>query len=163
MALRLSWYLATTLISHYVASFVQISLHYLVGHRTLGGPLNKRHVFEHHGIYSGSAVLSETYSDNEKDASVYYVVPAVLLVSLAYLVLPLDIFVVHVLALATSFSAHVYLHIQYHLSDPLLKRARWFQQKRRLHLLHHRDMGKNYAVIEFCWDKVFGTYQAVER
>jgi hypothetical protein len=34
----------------------------------------------------------------------------------------------------------------------LLQRLGWFQQKRRPH-----------AVIEFGWDKVFGTYQAVER
>jgi hypothetical protein len=163
MALTLSTYLATILITHYVASFIQISLHYLIGHRALGGVLYQRHVFEHHGIYSGSALLSETYSDDEKDASVYYVVPAALLVSLAYLVLPLDLFVVHTVSLATSFAAHVYLHIHYHLTDFFLERFDWFQQKRRLHLVHHTNMGKNYAVIEFGWDKVFGTFQAVER
>ena len=163
MALRLAGYLAMILLSHYIASFVQISLHYVLGHRTLGGLFHQRHVYEHHGIYSGSALLSETYSDKEKDASVYYIIPAALLVSLAYLTLPLDLFIVHVLSLATSFAAHVYLHHQYHLRSPFLKRFGWFQQKRRLHLLHHRDMQKNYAVIEFGWDRVFGTFQAVER
>lgn len=89
MTRTLSWYLATIVISHYVASFIQISLHYLLGHQTLGGLLYQKR--------------------------------------------------------------------------PLLQRFGWFQQRRRLHLLHHTDLGKNYAVIEFGWDKVFGTYQAVER
>lgn len=162
MALTLAGYLAMILLSHYIASFVQISFHYLVGHRALGGLLNQRHVFEHHGICSEHALLSKTYSDEEKDASRFYIIPAVFVVSLAYLILPLDLFVVHVLSLATSSAAHVYLHIQYHLKNPLLKRFGWFQQKRRLPLLHHQDMGKNYAVIEFGWDRVFGTYQAVD-
>jgi hypothetical protein len=163
MLRTLSLYLATILISHYIASLVQISLHYLVGHRTTGGFLYQRHVFEHHGIYSGDAPLSEVYSAEEKDASVYYVIPGAALVVMAYVVLPSDVFVVHTLSLAASSAAHLYLHAQYHLNNPLLRRIGWFQTKRRLHLLHHQNMAKNFAVIEFGWDKLFGTYQAVDR
>jgi len=153
-------YPATALVSHYIASFIQISLHYLLGHRALGGFFYRTHMFDHHGIYSGDQLLSETYSDKERDLTAYYVVPAALLVLAAYLLLPTGIFLVHILSIGLSYAAHVYLHVHYHLKNSWLNRFRWFEKKRRLHLVHHREPSKNFAVIEFFWDRIWGTYQS---
>ena len=158
---RVALYLLVVLGSHYLASFVQISLHWALGHRPLGGFLYEIHTREHHGIYSINALQSETYSKDEKSAVLYYVGPLVALGLIAYTLLPLDIFVVHLVSLSVSYAAHVYLHVQYHLTHAPLARLAWFRRKRALHLVHHRDESKNFAVIEFFWDRVFGTFEPV--
>lgn len=159
MPVKLVLYFGTALASHYVASLVQMSLHYVLGHHAVGGVFHRTHTGEHHAIYSADALLAERYSDRERDVSLYYVLPAAGVALAAFTLLPLDIFLVHVATLALSFAAHVYLHVQYHLTRPWLARFRWFEAKRRLHLLHHLDESKNFAVIEFVWDRVLGTYQ----
>jgi len=152
-------YIATAVITHYVASFIQASLHRLVAHRKIGGPLRKNHLRYHHAIYSRGAMVSEMYIDEEKSLTIYYVIPAAILASVDYLLLPLGIFLVHISSLTLSFYAHVYVHVQYHLKNPWLKRFEWFRRKQQLHILHHKDGSMNFAVLEFFWDRVFGTYR----
>lgn len=161
MAATILLYLTTISITHYVASFIQAALHYLLGHRAIGGFLNKIHIYEHHGIYSKDLLVSEKYLDEEKSADYYYAIPAIILATSAYLLFPFDVFLIHISSLGLSTYAHLYLHIHYHLEDSWLKRFGWFQNKQRLHLLHHKNTAKNYAVIEFCWDRVFGTYEDI--
>src|SRR5947209_1230763 len=148
---------------HYLGSLIQMSLHWFVGHRPLGGAIHRIHMLEHHGIYSGDALVADTYSDEEQSATAYYAAPAVALGGAAYATLPLDIFVVLVAALSASYAAHVYVHTQYHLNHSWLRRFGWFHRKRELHFVHHRDASKNFGVIEFVWDRVFGTYTPAER
>src|SRR2546422_10873008 len=97
---------------HYLGSLIQMSLHWFVGPRPLGGAIHRIHMLEHHGIYSGDALVADTYSDEEQSATAYYAAPAVALVGAAYATLPLDIFVVLVAALSASYAAHVYVHTQ---------------------------------------------------
>ena len=148
MALKILAYTATLILTHYTASFIQASLHCVVGHKKFGGTLRKNHLRYYHAIYSRNAVLSEKYIDEEKSLTVYFLLPATIVASIDYLLLPLDIFLIHVSALAFSFYAHVYVHVQYHLKDPWLKRFNWFKKKQALHLLHHRNGSKNFAVLE---------------
>ena len=162
MGLKILAYTATLILTHYMASFIQASLHCVVGHRRLGGTLRKNHLRYHHAIYSRNAVVSEKYIDEEKSLTIYYVLPATIVASIDYLLLPFDIFLIHVSALALSFYAHVYVHVQYHLKDPWLKRFEWFNRKQALHILHHRNGSKNFAVLEFLWDRVFGTFQSAK-
>src|SRR2546422_7992609 len=37
---------------HYLGSLIQMSLHWFVGHRPLGGAIHRIHMLEHHGIRS---------------------------------------------------------------------------------------------------------------
>src|SRR5438132_14201562 len=69
---------------HYLGSLIQMSLHWFVGHRPLGGAIHRIHMLEHHGIYSGDALVADTYSDEEKSATAYYAAPAVALGGAAY-------------------------------------------------------------------------------
>lgn len=161
MALTLLTYLVTLFLTHHIASLVQASLHCYLGHREVGGSLYNNHLYYHHGIYSEDAMVSETYMDEEESLTSYYFIPVMIIALLGYVFLPFDVFLVHISSLALSFYAHVYLHVQYHLRDTWLKRFKWFERKQTLHLLHHKNMLTNYAVVEFFWDKVLGTYQDV--
>ena len=155
---RILAYALAVLLTYYLASFVQAFLHYLVGHSVFGRSLHQTHVRSHHGLYANDVLASDLYSDEEDSLTSYYVIPTVILVALAYFLLPLDILLVHFGSLALAFYAHVYLHVHYHLTNSWLKRFEWFRRKQRLHYVHHADMSKNFAVVEFFWDRVFGTY-----
>jgi len=50
--------------------------------------------------------------------------------------------------------AHDTMHIRKH---PLMKHQ-WYRRMRKLHYLHHVDMSKNYGIINFSFDRLFGTF-----
>jgi len=57
-----------------------------------------------------------------------------------------------------SYAAHAYVHEHYHLNRSWLDRWQWFRWRRSLHFVHHRDTTRNYAVIDFFWDRMLRTY-----
>jgi sterol desaturase/sphingolipid hydroxylase (fatty acid hydroxylase superfamily) len=75
------------------------------------------------------------------------------------LVLPIDLFVVQVVACAASFCAHVFFDKEYHVEGSRLQRFAWFRRKQALHFVHHRHADSNFAVIDFFWDRILGTYR----
>ena len=90
----------------------------------------------------------------------YFLIPTILVAGGLYLVLPFDLFVVTITTSTASFSAHVYLDKQYHAEGSLLARFAWFRRKQQLHFVHHLHGNSNFAVIDFFWDKVLGTYRS---
>src|SRR3954454_24365428 len=38
----------------------------------------------------------------------------------------------------------------------------WFRKKQQLHILHHHHANCNFAVIDYFWDRLLGTYRGVE-
>ena len=162
MALLIASYLATLVVTHYLASFIQMSLHYLLGHqRRLGSYFHRNHLMYHHALYSKRIMVSGKYVPEEKTFMFYYIIPAVALAAAASSLLPYDLLILHVSVLSLSYAAHIYLHTHYHLSDTWLRRFRWFRKKQQLHVLHHKDMSKNLALIDFVWDRIFGSYEDV--
>ena len=77
-----------------------------------------------------------------------------------FLVLPFDLFVVVAAVGAISFGAHVFLDKQYHSERSRLARFAWFRRKQQLHFVHHLNANSNFAVIDFFWDRVLGTYRS---
>jgi len=159
MLMSMLSYAATIFLTHHAASLIQLTAHRFLGHRTGGGHISRVHAYEHHGVYSKDRMISERYLDEARSVDYYYAIPALLVAVSAYAVLPLDLLVTHLVTLGFSTFAHFYLHVQYHLRNTWLNRYAWFQRKQRLHLLHHRNMSRNYAVIEFVWDRLLGTFQ----
>lgn len=157
--MRIFLYVITLFITHHIVSLIQASLHCLLGHRAVGGTIYETHLYNHHGIYSSNILVSDTYLDETESLDLYYAIPGILVALCAYWALPYDLFVVHIAGLALSTAAHLYLHTQYHLRQSWLARFPWFAKKQRLHLIHHKDMTKNFAVVEFFWDRVLGTYE----
>jgi hypothetical protein len=72
----------------------------------------------------------------------------------------IEFVVVTITASVVSFSAHVYLDKQYHAEGSRLTRFAWFRRKQQLHFIHHLHTDSNFAVIDFFWDRVLGTYRS---
>ena len=44
-----------------------------------------------------------------------------------------------------------------------LERFAWFRRKQQLHFVHHLHANSNFAVIDFFWDRLLGTYRAPDE
>jgi sterol desaturase/sphingolipid hydroxylase (fatty acid hydroxylase superfamily) len=148
---------------HLAASFLQTALHRMFGHSHLGqnlfgGRISAQHVDGHHTLYSGGRLVLPQYSDEDKSLSVLYVVPAFLAIAPAFLVFPFTFAAGFGAGMLLSYAIHIFMHAQYHLSDALFREQEWFRRLRALHMVHHRQQDRNYAVIDLYWDKLMGTF-----
>lgn len=89
--------------------------------------------------------------------------PVALVVGLGYLFLRLDLLVVQLTIMLSSFFAHYYLDYQYHVAGSWLDRFAWFGRRQQLHFIHHRQGDCNFAVIDFFWDRLLGTYRGSDN
>jgi hypothetical protein len=148
--------------AHLVMSGSQTLLHYGVGHHRLGGALFRNHIRFHHTIYARGHLVSAHYRGDKGNNTPYFLIPTILVAAAMYLILPLDFFLVVVAASAMSFYAHVYFDMEYHVLESRLARFAWFRRKQQLHFVHHLHADSNFAVIDFFWDKLLGTYRRPE-
>lgn len=149
--------------AHLVTSLGQTLIHYRVAHHPIGGKIFRNHVNFHHTHYCEAHLVSHTYLGDEGNTTPYFLIPAVLVGATAYLLLPLDLFVVAVSACAASFYAHVVFDKEYHTEKSRLQRFGWFRRKQELHFVHHRHADTNFAVIHFFWDRILGTYRETDE
>lgn len=161
MATKLLLYLTTLITSHYIASFIQVGLHYCLGHKAIGNYFYRIHLTCHHDLYAKNMMVTETYLQEESSLKLFFLIPISIVAFTGYFLIPLDILFVHLATMIGSFYAHVYIHVQYHLKHSWLNQFSWFRKNRNRHIIHHQDMSKNYAVIGFIWDKLFGTYEEI--
>ncbi len=159
LLLDLLLFLMTAIVTHLVVSFAQTFMHYKLAHRPLGGKLFRNHVNFHHAYYSKGHLVSETYLGDEGNNTPFFLIPVILVGACTYFMLPFDLFVVQVSVCCISFYAHVFLDKEYHVERSRLERFAWFRWKRELHFVHHRHVNNNFAVIDFFWDRVLGTYR----
>ena len=66
---------------------------------------------------------------------------------------------VMMLATGASFYAHVFFDKEYHVAGSPLERFAWFRRMQQLHFVHHLHANSNFAVIDFFWDRILGTYR----
>lgn len=158
MFFKIYSFLLTILATYYFSTLAQTYLHYLMGHRWGGSLFVKNHITCHHAHYVRDHLTSKKYIPDEKNNTPYLMVPFGIIYPFVYLFLPRDLFLVSLVTVILIFIAHIYLHGHYHLEDTWLNRFAWFRRKQQLHFIHHRKMGTNFGVIEFFWDKLFGTY-----
>jgi hypothetical protein len=83
---------ATT--AHLLMSLGQTLFHRYLGHCGIGGRFFRNHLDIHHRHYSGNHVVSEYYLNEETNNTPFFLIPVTLAISLGYLVLPLDLFIV---------------------------------------------------------------------
>ena len=89
----------------------------------------------------------------------YFLIPTIVVAAGMFLVLPLDHCIVVAVASAASFYAHVYFDKEYHIQGSKFARFAWFRHKQQLHFVHHLHANSNFAVIDFFWDRLLGTYR----
>ena len=159
LILNLSLFLLVAVATHLVMSFGQTLLHYRVAHHPIGGKLFRNHINFHHTHYADDHLVSRTYLGDEGNITPYFFIPLFLVGGCAYLLLPLNLFVVTVIASAASFYAHVFFDKEYHVEGSRLQRFAWFRRQQELHFVHHRHANCNFGVIHFFWDKILGTYR----
>ncbi len=152
----------TAICTHLAMSGSQTFLHYWLGHRRLGGALYRNHIKFHHTYYAQGHLVSTKYRGAEGNNTPYFLIPTVLVGAGLFYLLPLALFVVTALAGAASFYAHVLLDKEYHLENSRFERFAWFRRKRQLHFVHHLHADRNFAVIDFFWDRLIGTYKRSE-
>ena len=157
--LTLPLFLITALLTHLTVSFSQTIMHYTLTHRPLGGRLFRNHVGFHHRYYSKDHLVSKKYMAEEGNLTPFFFIPILFIGILSYLVLPLDLFVTQAVACSLSFYAHVFFDKEYHVEGSFLQRFFWFRKKRELHFVHHHHADRNFAVIDFFWDRLLGTYR----
>jgi sterol desaturase/sphingolipid hydroxylase (fatty acid hydroxylase superfamily) len=159
VVLTLSLCLLVAVTTHLVMSFGQTLIHYKIAHHPMGGKIFRNHIDFHHRHYSDDHLVSQTYLGDKGNTTPYFFIPVLLAGAFAYLLLPLDLFIVAVVVCATSFYAHVYFDKAYHSERSRLQRFSWFRRKQELHFVHHRHADCNFAVIHFFWDRALGTYR----
>jgi sterol desaturase/sphingolipid hydroxylase (fatty acid hydroxylase superfamily) len=159
LPLHLFLFAVVAVAAHLVVSASQTLLHYGLGHRRLGGAFCRNHIRFHHTVYARGHLVSAVYSDGDGNLTPYFLIPTVLGAGVMYLILPLHFFLVVVAASAASFWLHVYFDHQYHVEDSWLCRFPWFRRKQRLHFVHHLHANTNFAVIDFFWDRLLGTFR----
>ena len=153
LILKLSLFLMTAVATHMVMSFGQTLLHYKVAHHPIGGKLFRNHINFHHTHYADDHLVSRTYLGNEGNITPYFFIPVFLVGGCVYFLLPLNLFVVMVIASAASFYAHVFFDKEYHVEGSWLQRFAWFRRQQELHFVHHRHANSNFGVIHFFWDR----------
>ena len=151
----------TAMCAHFMMSLGQTLFHRYLGHRRLGGRFFRNHIQFHHAHYAGDHVISARYLDNGDNNTLFFVLPVAVTVGLSYLVLRLDLLVIQLAAIFLSFCGHYYIDNQYHVAGSWLGRFSWFRRKQQLHFTHHRSGNCNFAVIDFFWDRLLGTYRRV--
>ena len=159
LVLKLSLFLMTAVATHLIMSFGQTLLHYKVAHHRMGGKLFRNHINFHHTHYAADHLVSRTYLGDEGNITPYFLIPVFLVGGCAYFLLPLNLFVVMIIASAASFYGHVFFDKQYHVDGSRLQRFAWFRRQQELHFVHHRHANSNFGVIHFFWDRILGTYR----
>jgi len=147
--------------THLLISFSQTLMHYGLGHRRLGGMFFRNHIHYHHVNYSKDHLVSLVYIKNDGDGNntPFLMIPVALMLSSAYFIFPLGVFLTQIVAAFASFSAHVYLDNQYHIAGSPFLRFAWFRRKQQLHFVHHTYGNSNFALIDNFWDRLLGTYR----
>ena len=93
--------LVTAVATHLVMSFAQTLMHYKLGHHPMGGKFFRNHINFHHTYYSKDHLVSRTYLGDEGNNTPFFFVPVFLVGGCAYFILPLNLFVVLVIACAS--------------------------------------------------------------
>jgi sterol desaturase/sphingolipid hydroxylase (fatty acid hydroxylase superfamily) len=153
----------TVVCTHLVMSCGQTLLHFLLGHRRFGGSFFRNHIIFHHAHYARGHLTSARYLGAEGNNTPFFVVPTILVGGALFFVLPFPLFLTMVLASTASFYAHVYFDKEYHVAGSRFGRFAWFRRKQQLHFVHHLHANSNFAVIDFFWDRLLGTYREPDQ
>lgn len=154
---------ATMVGTHLVMSCGQTLMHYWLGHHRIGGTLFRNHINFHHATYARGHLATAVPEGGEGNNTPYFFVPVLLVGSALFFLLPVVLFLAMAMAAAASFCAHVWFDKAYHIEGSYLGRFAWFRRKQQLHFVHHVHANSNFAVIDFFWDRVLGTYRKPDR
>lgn len=160
--------LFTIIISYMVTSIFGYIVHWGL-HQTWSGYFNRAHMIHHLKMYPPNDYLSDTYRSAGKDSTPKFFVLAALPIILAPLVfgilgiLSWHLVIIIIIVEGLQGFLHDYLHDSFHIRNHFLTKIpiinKFFNKWAKLHYLHHVDMGTNFGIFTFHWDKIFQTFR----
>src|SRR3954454_9554315 len=99
MSIDIFLYVITATSAHFVMSLGQTLFHRHLGHRSFRGIFFRNRVHFHHVHYSGGRLASVHHGSNEGNNPPFFLIPAILVVGLSYLIMKFDLFVVQLAAM----------------------------------------------------------------
>lgn len=159
--------LLTILITYIVTSLFGYVIHWSL-HQTWAGQFNNAHMTHHLKLYPPEDFTSDSYRNAGKDSTPkFFAMAALPLIGLPIVLFAVGFLPLHLMIVALAVEGamgflHDYIHDAFHISRhwmsrvPVLKDI--FHKWVALHYLHHVDMGKNYGIFVFHWDRIFRTF-----
>jgi sterol desaturase/sphingolipid hydroxylase (fatty acid hydroxylase superfamily) len=134
-------------------------------HKRWSGRLYNAHMSHHTRLYPKTDLVSENYRHAGKDNTVWlfaivfspFILGALLLTIFGILPLGIGVEILGLMVVVSYLNNA--LHDAYHLRNSFWHRLPFFERLRKLHFLHHNRMNSNFGIINFFWDRVFGTYR----
>jgi len=163
MLIEVPLFAAVVMGTHLVMSLGQTLMHCWLGHRRFGGAFFRNHINFHHVHYAKGHLTSAVPLENDDNNTPFFFIPLLLAGLAAWFVLPLALFLAVPLGAAASFFVHVWFDRAYHVEGTWLNRFAWFRRKQQLHFVHHLHANRNFAVVDFFWDRVLGTYREPDQ
>src|ERR1700751_6159486 len=100
---ELPLFLITAVAKHLVMSFAQTLMHYKLGHHPMGGKFFRNHINFHHTHYSKDHLVSRTFLGDAGNNTPFCLNPVRREGACTYPLLPVELFLVQVVACAASF------------------------------------------------------------
>ena len=137
-------------------------------HQPWAGFVNTAHMVHHLKMYPSTDFFSDVYRQAGKDsAPKFFAIAAIPMVATPIVLGILGMLPLYLVLVALGVELllgflHDYLHDAFHIKNHLLTRIPvikiLFDKWVKLHYIHHIDMGKNYGIFTFHWDRLFGTF-----
>lgn len=158
-------YIAVFLFVLVLGTFLGYIFHRMF-HQEWSGRFYQAHMTHHLKLYPPTDYYSDEYRNPGKDNTVWLfaAVFSPLLVLILGLILtsviPTLLGIMALIEMATIGWLNNSMHDGFHLKKSFWDRFGFYVNLRKLHFEHHVDMGKNYGIFSFMWDKLFGTYKS---
>lgn len=156
---------ATVIASVVVATLIGHVVHWML-HKRWSGPFFRGHMEHHLDHYPPGALVSPAYKVPKwhRSGPVLFT-PAFLIIvaaagGLTYLLsLPLALMVTFGVTVLLFGLLNDAVHDSFHVEKSVFHKLPGFASMRASHFLHHHNMRKNFGIIVFAWDRVFGTFR----
>ena len=147
-------------------NMIEYSLHKLSHSSKYGSFIYTYHRKHHIKHYPISKLIDKApYKTDTKyyiltDGFIAHSVPFTFILFTLYNLLNKELFLN--LSLNIIINAYIsdYIHTEIHTEGSWLEKYNWFQNKRKIHLLHHKITTKNMNVIDNTMDKIMNTYNS---
>jgi sterol desaturase/sphingolipid hydroxylase (fatty acid hydroxylase superfamily) len=160
----LAAFLLVLVLSLVFASFFGHAVHWAI-HQRWTGPIYRAHMDHHLKQYPPSDLLSEKYryAAWHNSGTLLFTPPmVVIMVSMLGFLWLLGatawIMVTFALTMLTFALINDYVHDSTHIIDHPLTRFKWYMKLRTTHFQHHFNMKRNFGIVLFTWDRLFGTF-----
>jgi sterol desaturase/sphingolipid hydroxylase (fatty acid hydroxylase superfamily) len=115
---------------------------------------------KHHQHYPPSDLLSKQYRTSGEGIVAFSVPSLFVLIFMYFSIIPLETFKILMCEFIFLTILSDFIHTQLHIEGSYLEKYDWFNEIRRLHLIHHKKFNKNlsFGGLSYIPDKLIGTY-----